>query len=106
MKTLGIVLAVFCALFIAVMVIGSNTDYPEVAETVVLRSDYASGCPSKSATAQLLSLSNQGDSKAAGEFAYRARCTFLRTGQPFILHIKEPFEDYWCIRRQGEPSCL
>jgi len=103
MKVIGVIFAVLVGLFVLIMVLGSNSGYPEVGEAVLLQSSTTPTCPSKPAIAQLLSLMSQGDTKAAAELGYRARCEF--TGGPFILQIKEPFEDYWCVRRNGNPDC-
>jgi hypothetical protein len=106
MRKAAIAFGCLIVLFMAFIVIGLNTDIPDAGETVVLQSNYVVACPSKPAVAQLLSLTGQGDSKAAGEFAYLARCQFLGRDASFVLHIKEPFEDYWCIRKRADPQCL
>jgi hypothetical protein len=106
MKTAGIILAVLMGFLLVVMVIGSNTDTPNVGETVIVSKANTAACPVKSDTSHLQSLVNQRDSDAGGTFAYRTRCIFLSDKDTFILQIKEPFDSHFCLRQRGKPDCV
>jgi hypothetical protein len=106
MKIFGIIVVILIGLFVAMLLLGNNSGYPEVGDAVILPRENTPGCPSKSVAALFISLINQGDGTAAAKLGYRQKCTFSKSGEQFTLQIKEPLEDYWCVRRAGEPDCV